>query len=65
MRLTPEIATKLGMVPGEWFRNACLWELYSNNPGSFDNCESLDEAISKGLIPKHLDTREFIDLNSF
>lgn len=55
-KLTPEIATKLNMRPGEWFHNACLWGCYKARPQDFDRCVDYLEVVAKGLLPDELDS---------
>lgn len=62
-RITPEIASKLGMRPGEWFHNLLLWECYKARPQAFDRCVNHDEVVAKGLLPEELIVKDCIDLD--
>jgi hypothetical protein len=64
-KLTPEIASKLDMRPGEWFHNLLLWDCYKARPQAFDRCADHQEVIAKGLLPDDLVLTECIDLDSF
>jgi hypothetical protein len=62
-RIPEELGEKLGMKPGDWFRNLCLWQLYKENRTLFDDCENYEEAIQRGLIPEDLMASDLIDLD--
>lgn len=72
LKITTDVANKLGMVKGEWFKNACLWEIYKARPSAFDRCKDYAEVLEKGLIPTELleldgnvEDEDCIDLDSF
>lgn len=62
-KLTSEACDKLGMEPGDWFRNLCLWECYKARPQAFDQCRDFQEVVSKGLLPDELIVVDCIDLD--
>lgn len=64
-KLTPEIASKLDMRSGGWFRNLMLWDCYKARPQAFDRCVDHQEVVAKGLLPDDLVLTESIDLDSF
>jgi hypothetical protein len=64
-KITPEIATKLDMRPGGWFRNLLLWDCYKARPQAFDRCVDHEEVIAKGLLPEELILSDCIDMDSF
>jgi hypothetical protein len=61
--LTVEVCEKLGMTPGHWFQNLQLWELYKGKRKAFDECESHQEAVEKGLIPDDLILSDLLNLD--
>lgn len=61
--ITVEVAAKLDMRPGEWFRNLLLWECYKARPQAFDRCANHQEVIAKKLLPEELILEDCIDLN--
>jgi hypothetical protein len=64
-KLTPEIASKLDMRSGGWFRNLMLWDCYKARPQAFDRCVDHQEVVSKGLLPEELIIIDCIDLDFF
>ncbi len=64
-KITPEIASKLDMRPGGWFRNLLLWNCYKARPLAFDRCTDHQEVVAKGLLPEELILGDRIDLDSF
>ena len=64
-KLTPEIASKLDMRPGEWFRNLMLWDCYKVRPQAFDRCVDHEGVVAKGLLPDELVLGDCIDLDFF
>lgn len=62
-RIPVELGEKLGMKPGDWFRNLCLWQLYKENRTLFDDCGNYEEALQRGLIPDNLIASDLIDLD--
>jgi len=64
-KITPEIASKLDMRSGGWFRNLMLWDCYKARPQAFDRCVDYEEVVAKGLLPDELIITDCIDLDSF
>lgn len=64
-KISIQVAQKLGMKKGDWFRNLCLWEIYKARPSAFDRCKDYDEVKSKGLIPEELIVDDLIDFEAF
>lgn len=64
-KITPEIAQKMDMRPGDWFRNARLWECYKNHHDTLSRCQTHEDVIATGLVPDELIITDCVDLDLF
>lgn len=62
MTITREVAEKLGMIPSEdtavQLRNICLLSVYQRNQRAIDACDSYEDVLNLGVIPKNLQKPE-------
>lgn len=62
MTVTKEVAKKMGMIPSDntavQLRNICLLSVYQRNQRAIDACESYEDVVRLGVIPKNLQKPE-------
>ena len=68
MRVTKEVAEKMGMIPSECprtqLRNILLFSVYQRNQRAVDSCENHSEVLELGIIPRGLQKPENFQFRS-
>lgn len=66
--ISKETAEKMGMIPSDniagVLRNICLLSVYQRNERAIDACDSYEDVLRLGIIPKNLQKPENFQFRS-